>query len=97
MILVILLFSVEIKYYILYCWLVSFATSQISFIYLHGSSINHLSWDFPTLLHRSTVSKAVVRVRLVSDSWWLGGPKSSGPKSTEHTGTSIIARSCSLQ
>lgn len=48
-------------------------------VYLQGGSINHLSRDFPTVLHRSTVGKAVVRVRLVSEGWCMDGPKSPGP------------------
>lgn len=87
-------FSVTMEYYFLCCWLVTFATSQIFWVYLHGGSINHLSWDFPTVVHRSTVDKAVVRVRLVNKGWCMDGPKSPGPKLT---GPLVIAHSWSLR
>lgn len=32
------------------------------------------------MVYRSTVGKAVVRVRLVSEGWCIGRPKSPGPK-----------------
>lgn len=49
-------FSVNTKYYFLYCWLVHSKLPYLRFfwVYLCGGCAKHPFWDFPTVLHTTS-------------------------------------------